>query len=68
MGNVSLKNVTVDENVNKINECAFRGTKIEKIELSGGRADADTSLTKQRMHFQTAIIWRILQVATEYLR
>lgn len=45
MGNVSLKNVTVDENVSKINECAFRGTKIEKIELSGGRADADTSLT-----------------------
>lgn len=40
-----MKNVTIDENVSKINECAFRGTKIEKIELSGGRADADTSLT-----------------------
>ena len=44
MGNESLKNITIDENVTKIDEGAFKGTKIEHIELSGGKADAGKKL------------------------
>lgn len=44
MGNESLKNITIDENVTKIDEGAFKGTKIEHIELSGGKADAGKNL------------------------
>lgn len=44
MGNESLKNITVDENVTKIDYGAFKGTKIEHIELSGGKADASKKL------------------------
>lgn len=39
MGNESLKNIIVDENVTKIDYGAFKGTKIEHVELSGGRTD-----------------------------
>ena len=44
MGNESLKNITIDENVTKIDEGAFKGTKIENVELSGGKADAGKKL------------------------